>query len=514
MRVLKTYAVFLGLVATTALSVSLPAQAMGLKRFMPNPAPSATPTVTPTSTPVATSTPTSTPTASPTVTPSATPVTVNALTNPNPNPDCTLVVPDNALTAQGLATPFRLKATDPANGPCVEANPNQSAFVEAAIFDPATGAISMYRPLVVTDGDQPLVAPTPPTLPANAVVAFWMGFNGNILVLEGNSGQSLAEANCVDGLGTSTFGQVSYCNAPAFFADAYAAVKKGMLKVPALGKTSNGLPCPTTRSFSVVDQDQSDNVTTLYIADAQGLMAQDTPANEAANPNGTILANGSDNLLLTKIDAAVGCSPFSVPDLTTGANGFGLALNEISANFNQTEPAALVPLGDPMVMINGEPNPANGTDSAAKNALYREGVGQPVNATADTSTYCKNLLEVGLPRIEQEKALLLNAPSIDPAAANNLYTFLAQRFVASFAAPADGGTGLGPVGCEKLLGVTQPLSLTTDGNGVVTAASFSPNVFVQDMKHIAKRHMLPFPVTVRGHQQVPTPSLTMQTNAN
>src|SRR6266700_2845273 len=53
------------------------------------------------------------------------------------NPDCSLVIPANPLTAQGLATPYQLVATDPAKGPCNEANTNQSAFVQAAVLDPA-----------------------------------------------------------------------------------------------------------------------------------------------------------------------------------------------------------------------------------------------------------------------------------------------------------------------------------------------------------------------------------------
>src|SRR5579864_4916795 len=47
------------------------------------------------------------------------------------NPNCTLIVPANPLSAQGLATPYQLVATNPANGPCNEANANQSAFVQA-----------------------------------------------------------------------------------------------------------------------------------------------------------------------------------------------------------------------------------------------------------------------------------------------------------------------------------------------------------------------------------------------
>jgi len=61
------------------------------------------------------------------------------------NMDCSIILPANPLTAEGLATPYQLIATDPANGPCNEANSAQSAFVQAAIFDPATHQISVYK---------------------------------------------------------------------------------------------------------------------------------------------------------------------------------------------------------------------------------------------------------------------------------------------------------------------------------------------------------------------------------
>ena len=65
------------------------------------------------------------------------------------NMDCSLIVPANPLTAQGLATPYQLVATNANNGACNEANKLQAAFVQGAVFDPATGQISVYDPLVV-----------------------------------------------------------------------------------------------------------------------------------------------------------------------------------------------------------------------------------------------------------------------------------------------------------------------------------------------------------------------------
>jgi hypothetical protein len=71
----------------------------------------------------------------------------------------TLIVPKNPLSATGLATPYQLGATDPNNGPCNETNNVQSAFVQAAIFDPANGQISVYHPLVIDAGTKPAVEP-------------------------------------------------------------------------------------------------------------------------------------------------------------------------------------------------------------------------------------------------------------------------------------------------------------------------------------------------------------------
>ena len=40
------------------------------------------------------------------------------------NPNCTIIVPDAPLTAAGLATPYQLTATTPADGECHEGNAN------------------------------------------------------------------------------------------------------------------------------------------------------------------------------------------------------------------------------------------------------------------------------------------------------------------------------------------------------------------------------------------------------
>jgi hypothetical protein len=129
-----------------------------------------------------------------------------------PNPNCTLIVPAAPRTAQGLATPYELVATNRRNGPCGQANVDQSAFVEATILDPATGALSIYRPLVIDRGTRPAAPPVMPKLAPDAVVGVWFGFQGDTLTLRG------ATDGFVNGLPGSPFGQFAYCGAPEFSA--------------------------------------------------------------------------------------------------------------------------------------------------------------------------------------------------------------------------------------------------------------------------------------------------------
>jgi hypothetical protein len=379
--------------------------------------------------------------------------------SPTPNANCTIIVPENALTAAGLATPYRLTATDPSAGPCNEANPAQSAFVQAAILDPATGAISIYSPLVIDRGTTPAVQPVVPVLPAGAVVAIWFGYDATNLTLQPAYGSSLADSHCVNGLPGSVFTQYAYCNAAAFFAAANGAIQSGKLQVPALGTAKDGRPCPTVRDFFIVDQDQSDNRPTQYLATARGTTAQDTAANRAALPQATPLGNPSDNRLLDVfVDSALGCRAWTAPDLADpGQNVPALALNELQARMYQPTPVALVPLGDPMTEVNG-------VDSLQKVNLYRMGVDQPVvtaEGDADTARYCRQILRIAPERMALNRAVLTAGPSPDAAAANSLFTFLAQRLVTTYQL----------LNCATEINQALPLSTTSDATGVTLSAS-------------------------------------------
>ena len=378
------------------------------------------------------------------------------------NGDCTLIVPPNPLSAKGLATPYKLVATNANNGPCNEANKAQAAFVQGAVIDPATGQISIYNPLVIDQGTKPAAAPVVPTLPANGIVALWFGFNGNNLTLRGSHG-SLRQGNCVNGVNGSIFGQFAYCNAPAFFQADNRAIQAGQLQPPALGTANDGQTCPSVRDFGVVDMDQSDNVITTYLVTADGRTAQATAANMNTLQNAQVQANGSDNrLLAVALDGALGCTPWMAPDLADPGKMLpALPLDELQAAAHQAAPIALVPAGDPMVLNN------NNADLNKVNA-YRIGVDQPPAQSmraASTTVYCRHLLAIGPKRIQLDMQFTQGQGSPDTAAANNLFTFLAQRFVASY-----GANGLN---CMGLLNKPDPIAVTTDGNGVVISATFN-----------------------------------------
>jgi hypothetical protein len=370
--------------------------------------------------------------------------------------NCTLQVPAQPLTARGLASPYVL------GDGCQMSNASLEAFVEADIINPRTGQVTVYNPLVITQGTTPAAAPVPPRVRRGDVVGIMFGFNGNTLMLTG-TGDSLAQGRCVNGLGGSLFTQVAYCNSPAFYAAANRDIARGRLKIPALGTGNDGQACPTTRSFAVVDQDQSDNVVTTYLLTGSGQTAQDSAANAAALGGATQVNNGSDNALVNKfMDPALGCTPYELPDATAAAGASGSQItDELLAAADQGTPVALVPMNDPMTLVNGQ-------QSVDKTNLYRFGVGQPpVSGAQDADTpanYCQDMMQAGMARTALDEKQFSNFASPVPATGSNLFTFLAARLSASF----------GNLGCGALLNAPNPVNLTLDGNGVATAATFSP----------------------------------------
>ncbi len=356
-------------------------------------------------------------------------------------------MPAHPLSAAGLATPYQLTGPNgetPAASGCTQANSaNLGAFVQATILDPVTGSLSVYEPLVITQGTRPAAAPVVPRLPRRAVVTIDFGFNGTSLSQAGATPRALRQGRCLDGLPGSSFGQVSFCNGAAFFRAARRAARRGRLRVPFAGVSPlTHSACPTTRDFRLVDQDPSDNVTTKYLLTATGQTAQFNAANVRALPGAAGIGNGSDNALLDGfVDPVLGCQPFERPDLSqNGAPGTSQALDELSAARSQAAPVALVPENDEMVLVNN-------AFSVAKTNLYRSSVGQrPVsaanNAADSPAAFCQNMANIQTSFLSANQALLASGPSPVPSVGDNLFTFMANRLSMSFANLGCQGYGL------------------------------------------------------------------------
>jgi hypothetical protein len=367
--------------------------------------------------------------------------------------NCTLTVPNHPLTARGLATPYQL-----GDGCTMMDAANEGAFVEATILSP-NGSLRVYDPLVVTAGTTPAVTPVPPTIARGSHVIIDIGSNGNNLVLQG---QGARQGNCIDALGQSVIGQVSVCNAVNFYRAANREIADATLAVPPVGTSEDGQPCETVRNFALVDQDQSDNVVTTYLMNANGQTAQDTAANATSLAGATALRNGSDDRLLADfVDPANGCTAFSAPNTTdaTGSSG-AQALNELSARVNQTGTIAVVPVNDEMTLVGG-------AYSIAKTNVYRSLVDQPLLADAANpqqvaADYCQNMVNFAPAHNQLDMARELNFASPVPTIGDNLATFVAARLTASF----------GVLGCANF-GLNDPANVTVDGNGAATAATYS-----------------------------------------
>ena len=366
--------------------------------------------------------------------------------------NCTLTVPANPLSAQGLATPWQL------GDGCSMANAaTEGAFVEATILAP-NGQVQVYNPLVITAGTTAAATPVAPAIARGSQVIIDVGFNGTNLVLQG---QGARHGRCVDALGQSVIGQVSACNAVNFYNLANFEIARGTLTVPPVGTSLDGQPCLTVRDFAVVDQDQSDNVITSYLMNGTGQTAQNTATNAAALTGATTLVNGSDDKLLAALlDPANGCKPFTTTDPTdpTGASG-SQALNELSARVNQQGTIAVVPPNDEMTLVNG-------AFSIAKTNVYRSLVDQPMlpantNATQVAADYCQNLVNIQPARNLLDMGREATGSPV-AAVGNTLATFMGNRLSMSFV----------NLGCANF-GLANPVTVTLDGNMIATAVTYN-----------------------------------------
>lgn len=416
------------------------------------------------------------------------------------DPNCTLTVPADPLTARGWPPlhPDRHRSRE---GPCHESNADQAAFVQATVLDPVSGAVAVYDPLVIDKGSEPAAAPVRPVLPERAVVGIWVSFNGAALRLNGQT----AAGKCAGRSAKQPFSQFASCNGSAFFAAATAAERAGKLTVPPLGTARDGKPCPTTRDLGLVDQDRAGNVTTEYLTTAHGRTAQKTAANSGRLHDGALIhggvapLNGSDNVLLdTFQDPALGCTPWMAPDLADpGSKATAVALDELQAANFQASPIALVPLGGPLGPGAGQQNQGQTTRYVADGTLPRDSAG----ARRDLTAYCTDLATFGAQRLNLDRTFTAGAAS--PQAARSLFDFLTQRLAASLASLGCPPAGPTPGPTAK---PTATPGTTTTPSGSAMATSTPPATTAPT---VAPRPTgTPTPTTTPSPSAAPNPTPT------
>ena len=369
--------------------------------------------------------------------------------------NCIIEVPNNPLS-DGLFVPWYVSTDINSTINCTQLNTDTSVFVEATILDIDKGQFYVYYPLVLDKGTEPAVMPVKIVLPQNNVVVLHFGSNTeSVKLLPSVNYDILTTNNCVNGAENTLFGQFAYCNAGEFFNITNTLINSGKIVVPPISKTVNGDTCPTIRSFSVIDQDQSDNVLSTYIITNDMKIAQNTAANKAFLNVSNIINNGSDNRLLNIfIEKALGCSSFNVPDLLEPVIlRTSLALNEIQANTYKNVLDALIPANDPMVLVNDQ-------QSLIKINKYRLGVNQPLldilNPQNDID-YCKSMETETINFLNKNFNSLVNFISPDIDVADNLLNFLCVRFEGSW----------GILQCPTLLQKPSPITTTVDNNGTL-----------------------------------------------
>ncbi len=368
--------------------------------------------------------------------------------------NCTVSVPARPLSAKGLATPWVL-----GDGCTWENGDTEGVFIDATILSP-DGQLTVYNPLVITQGTTPEVAPAPPAIARGSQVILSVGYNGNALAVVG---PGVRQGNCIDALGNSLIDQTPQCNAASFYRMANFEIARGILKIPAIGTGKDGQACQTTRDFALIDQDQSDNAVAHYLFNPDtGQTTQATAANRASLPGDTLETNGSDNGLLDSfVDPALGCTPFTAPNPTNPAGASASqALNELSARQHQKGTVALLPVNDPQLLVGGQ-------FSLAKTNLYRvetDMVPLPsgTNLTRNAARYCQDMVNIATPRLKLDAPMETGTASPVPDLGENLATFLAARLSGSF----------DNLNCKNY-GLTDPVTLTLDGNGVATGATFN-----------------------------------------
>ncbi|KAJ3383370.1 hypothetical protein HDU84_003654 [Entophlyctis sp. JEL0112] len=356
---------------------------------------------------------------------------------------------------------------------------------DITMFDKATNKLYAYVPLIVNAGSTNFVAPSAPNFyvpNANTVMYMGCGTNAVTTTLQDTkNGAGLAAANCT----ASGLVQYAGCNGANFYGAVNAALTAGTFKAPALAVSPvNNRLCYTDFSCAMVDMDPQDNAPSIYLVSKTNTIAQQTTANLAmaqftAAQGGTTVTIGSDMVVQNIVyDTALQCTDFMIPSAIDGlmmntmgnTNIFGIA-NDLNANSQRT---CLSPLNDAFVTATGtytaadtQPGSMAFTKMNAKRLLTGLQPFATVQAAAaDAKVFCARFLAYSSDMIFNAFHVVGMAPAMPVA--NNMATFLMQRFVASWA-------GLGCADPNIGIGITYPYAnfMSNATSGIVDGITFA-----------------------------------------
>jgi hypothetical protein len=134
-------------------------------------------------------------------------------------------------------------------------------------------------------------------------------------------------------------------------------------------------------------------------------------------------------------------------------------MDELSARANQKGAIALLPVNNPQLLVGG--NFSVGKTNTYRIETDQTPLGFRTSTSQNAARYCQNMVNIQAPRLKLDAAMETGASPV-PALGNTLANFLAARLSGSF----------GNLNCANF-GLTNPVTLTVDGNGVATAATFN-----------------------------------------
>ncbi|KAJ3395037.1 hypothetical protein HDU84_004495 [Entophlyctis sp. JEL0112] len=358
---------------------------------------------------------------------------------------------------------------------------------DITMFDPATNSLYAYVPLIINAGAKNFVpAAAPKFYIPNPSTVMYMGCGTNAVTTtlqDNQNGAGLALANCT----VSGLVQYAGCNGPNFYGAVKAALAAGTYKAPALALSPvNNRLCYTDFSCAMTDMDPQDNAPSIYLLSKNLVVAQATFAN-LANPQFTVAQGamnvtiGSDMVVQNVVyDTALQCADFTIPSAIDGlllntmgnTNIFAIA-NDLNAHENRV---CVVPLNDAFVTATGtytavdtQPGSMAFTKMNEKRVLTGlDPITSIAIATQSAKIYCARFLAYSSDVIFNAFHLVEFTAAMPVA--NNMATFMTQRFVASWA-------GLGCADPNIGIGLAFPFSnfMSNPNSGIVDGVVFTAN---------------------------------------